>query len=55
MYRFIRNKGHKNYSCSSKAANSLWFDVRVNEIVQNFALPEVDFELRTGKMSFLEF
>ena len=25
------------------------------KFVQNFALPEVDVELRTGKMSFLEF
>ena len=25
-----KRKGHKNYSCSSKAAKLLWFDVRVN-------------------------
>ena len=55
MYRFIRNKGPKNYSCSSKAANSLWFDVRVNEISVKFRFTKVDFEPRTGKMSFLEF
>ena len=47
--------GNKKHSCSSKAAKSLWFDVRVNEICVNFALPEVYFQFRTGKTSFLEF
>ena len=43
-----------SHSFFPKAAKSLWFDVRVNEICVKFRLLEMDFEFGTGKMSFLE-
>ena len=52
MYRFIRNKGHKNYSCSSKAANSLWFDVRVNEICVKFRFTGSGFRAQNRQNEF---